>query len=104
MKSRERTGFYVAILTLAGLGVLGFGGTTARAREASPKGTANRDLLARAQALLKRAKEAGGNYTSAGGDYYFDGYLRDPVTLLALRHDIAEMVEARVRAASAKAQ
>jgi hypothetical protein len=73
MKSRGVTGSYVAILTLAGLGVLGFGGTTARARE------------------------AGGNYTGAGGEYHFNGYLRDPINLLALRHDIAEMVEALVR-------
>ena len=45
----------------------------------------------------KRAEETGGNHTGAGGDYFFDGYLRDPVNLLALRHNIAEMVEALVK-------
>jgi len=66
-------------------------------RKAAPKDAAKADVVARAEALLKRAEEAGGNYTGAGGDYYFDGYLRDPVNLLALRHNIAEMVEALVK-------
>ena len=55
--------------------------------KAAPKDAANADILA-------RAEEAGGNYTSAGGEYYFDGYLQDPARLLALRHEIAETVEA----------
>jgi len=62
--------------------------------KAAPKDAANVDILARAEALLKLAEEAGGNYTSAGGEYYFDGYLQDPTRLLSLRHEIAETVEA----------
>ena len=62
--------------------------------KAAPNSTANQDLLVRAEALLKRAEEASGNYTSAGGEYYFDRYLQEPIKLLTLRHDIAEMVEA----------
>lgn len=62
--------------------------------KAAPKDAANVVLLTRAEALLKLAEEASGNYTSAGGEYYFDGYLQDPARLLALRHEIAETVEA----------
>jgi len=65
-----------------------------RDRATKLKDAANADILARAEALLKRAEEASGNYTSAGGEYYFDGYLQDPTRLLALRHEIAETVEA----------
>jgi len=71
---------------------------------AAMKGTAKPDLLARAEALLKRAEEASGNYTSAGGEYYFDRYLQEPTKLLALRHDIAETVEALGKAISTRAQ
>jgi hypothetical protein len=42
-------------------------------------------------------RKAGGDYAGAEGDYYVDGYLRDPVNLLALRHDIAKMVEVLVK-------
>jgi len=69
----------------------------------APKGAANPVLLARAEALLKRAEEVGGNYTNAGGEYYFDGYLREPTRLLALRHDIAAALEALAKATPAKA-
>ena len=61
--------------------------------KASPTDVANPDLLARAEALLKRAEAVGGSYTGAGGEYRFDGYLQDPVALLALRHDIGETLE-----------
>jgi hypothetical protein len=53
--------------------------------------------------LLKRAEAVGGNYTSAADEYYFDGYLREPTRLLALRHEIAEVLEALAKAAPAKA-
>jgi len=72
--------------------------------KAAPKDAANVDILGRAEALLKRAEEAGGNYTSAGGEYYFDGYLQDPTRLLGLRHDIAETLEALTKVSPAKAQ
>jgi hypothetical protein len=72
-------------------------------RQAAPEGAANPDLLARAEALLKRAEEVGGNYTSAADEYYFDGYLREPTRLLALRHDIAAALEALAKATPAKA-
>ncbi len=72
--------------------------------KAAPKGTVKAELLARTEALLKQAEEAGGNYTSAGGEYYFDGYISDPTKLLALRHEIAETVEALGKAISTKAQ
>ena len=72
--------------------------------KAAPKDATKTDLLARTEALLKRAEEAGGNYTSAGGEYYFDGYVRDPIKLIALRHNIAETVEAFGKAIPAKAQ
>ena len=71
---------------------------------AAPNGAVKADMLARTEALLKRAEEAGGNYTSAGGEYYFDGYISDPTRLLALRHEIAETVEALGKAISTKAQ
>jgi hypothetical protein len=72
--------------------------------KAALKGAAKPDLLARTETLLKRAEEASGNYTSAGGEYYFDRYLQEPTKLLALRHDIAETVEALGKAISTKAQ
>jgi hypothetical protein len=62
--------------------------------KASPDAVAGRDLLDRAEGLLRRAEEAGGDYRSTGGEYYFDRYLEDPIALLSLRHDIGEMVEA----------
>jgi hypothetical protein len=46
----------------------------------------------------------GGNYTNAGEQYYFDGYISDPTNLLALRHDIAETVEAIGKAIPEKPQ
>jgi hypothetical protein len=58
------------------------------------KGAASPGLLAEAESLLRRAESAAGNYTSAGGEYYFDGYLQEPVKLLALRHEIGEMLQA----------
>jgi len=70
----------------------------------APKDAANADLLTRTEALLKRAEEASGNYTNAGDQYYFDGYIQEPVKLLALRHDIAETLEALGKAIPAKAQ
>jgi len=70
----------------------------------APKDAANADLLTRTEALLKRAEEASGNYTNAGDQYYFEGYIQEPVKLLALRHDIAETVEALGKAIPAKAQ
>ena len=72
--------------------------------KATPKGAANPKLLARAESLLRRAEAAAGNYTSAGGEYYFDGYLQEPVRLLALRHEIGETLEALAKAAPAKPQ
>jgi len=71
---------------------------------AAPEGAVKADLLARTESLLKRAEEAGGNYTNAGDQYYFEGYIQEPVKLLALRHEIAETVEALGKAAPAKAQ
>jgi len=71
---------------------------------AAPEGAVKVDLLARTESLLKQAEEAGGNYTNAGDQYYFDGYISDPTKLLALRHEIAETVEALGKAAPAKAQ
>jgi hypothetical protein len=68
----------------------------------APKNAANLDLLARTEALLKRAEEASGNYTSAGGEYYFDGYAQEPIKLLASRHEIAETLEALAKAVAAK--
>jgi hypothetical protein len=62
--------------------------------KASAKGAATPALLARAESLLRRAESAAGNYTSAGGEYYFDGYFQEPVKLLALRHEIGEMLQA----------
>ena len=61
--------------------------------EVASKGKANPGLLARAETLIKRAEVAGGNYTAAGDEYYFDGYLCEPSKLLALRHDIAATLE-----------
>jgi hypothetical protein len=72
--------------------------------KAASNGAASPDLLARAEALLRRAEAAAGNYTSAGGEYYFDGYLQEPVNLLALRHEIGETLEALAQVAPAKAQ
>jgi hypothetical protein len=69
--------------------------------KAAPKDAATADLLARAEALLQRAEQVAGNYTSAGGEYFFDGYLEEPTRLLALRHDIAETLEALARGAPA---
>ena len=57
-----------------------------------PKSESRSVFLARGEALLKRADAAGGNYIGAGGEYYFDGFLRDPIKLLALRHDIGEFL------------
>jgi len=54
--------------------------------------------------LLERAEEAGGNYTNAGDQYYFDGYISDPTKLLALRHEIAETLGALGKAIPTKAQ
>jgi hypothetical protein len=68
----------------------------------APENAANRDLLARAEALLNRAEDAGGNYTAAGGEYYFADYAQQPVELLALRRDIAETLEALGKALAAK--
>ena len=65
--------------------------------KALPRGEANPGLLARAESLLKRADAAGGSYTAAGGEYYFDGYLLDPVALLVLRHDVGDMLETLAR-------
>jgi hypothetical protein len=62
--------------------------------KASPDAARRRDLLDRAEALLRRAEEAGGSYRSTGGEYYFDGYFEEPIGLLHLRHDIAAMVVA----------
>jgi hypothetical protein len=72
--------------------------------KASQKGDANSDLFARAEALLKQAEEAGGNYTNAGDQYYFDGDLQEPTKLLALRHDIAQMLEVLARTTPSKVQ
>ena len=60
-----------------------------RVRDGDP----DSNLLSRARALLARAEAAGGNYTGAGGEYFFDGYLQEPVRLLALRHDIGELLQ-----------
>jgi len=43
-------------------------------------------------------------WRSTGGEYYFDGYVRDPTGLLSLRHEIAETLEALGKAIPAKAQ
>ena len=72
--------------------------------KAASKGVANPDLLTRAETLLHRAEAVGGSYTAAGDEYYFDGYLQEPLTLLALRHDIAETLERLVKVTSAKGQ
>ncbi|HEY3413010.1 MAG TPA: hypothetical protein VGM51_08130, partial [Armatimonadota bacterium] len=60
----------------------------------SPKSESSSAVLARGKALLKRAEAAGGSYMGAGGEYYFEGYLQDPIKLLALRHDIGEFLGA----------
>ncbi len=55
-------------------------------------------LLARTEALLKRAEAVGGSYRNAAGEsYYFDGYLLNPVELLALRHEIGELLDSITR-------
>ena len=72
--------------------------------KAASKGVANPDLLTRAETLLHRAEAVGGSYTAAGDEYYFDGYLQEPLKLLALRHDIAEMLERLAKVTSAKGQ
>jgi hypothetical protein len=72
--------------------------------KAAPKEATNPDLLARAEALLKQAQKAAGNYTNAGDQYYFDEYLRDPTELLALRHEIGETLEALGKTVSAQAK
>jgi hypothetical protein len=72
--------------------------------KAAPKVAANADLLARAEALVKRAQEAAGTYTNTGDQYYFDEYLRDPTKLLALRQEIGETLEALGKAVSAQAK
>jgi hypothetical protein len=59
----------------------------------APKTVSSFRLLARGEALLKRAEAASGKYLSAGGEYYFDDYLTNPIKLLALRHDIGELLD-----------
>jgi hypothetical protein len=54
-------------------------------------------LIDRVELLLERAEAAGGTYTAAGGEYYFDGYLEVPTRLMELRHDIAEALELLAR-------
>jgi hypothetical protein len=73
----------------------------ARLKVAS-RGAVNSSLLARTEALLKRAESAAGTYKSAGEDYFFDGYLEDPTKLLQLRHEIAETLDLITKATSAK--
>ena len=65
--------------------------------KASPTDAADGAAPWRAEAMLDRANAVGGSYIGAGGEYRFDGYLLDPVALLALRHDIGEMLEDLVR-------
>ena len=59
----------------------------------APKAAAKPGLVARAEALLRRAEAAAGSYTNAGDQFYFEGYLQEPTQLLALRHESATTLE-----------
>ena len=69
--------------------------------KAASKAAAHPDLIVQAEGLLQRAEIAGGNYTAAGDEYYFEGYQQDPTKLLSLRHDIAETLELLVKTTAA---
>ena len=43
------------------------------------------------------ARELYGGETSAGGEFFLESCLQEPVRLLALRHEIAETLESLVR-------
>ncbi len=73
------------------------------AMEAAPQGGANAPFLARAEEVLKRAEGVGGDFRPDDeGDYRFWDYLSDPVAILALRHDVGEILEALARRAPAQ--
>lgn len=62
--------------------------------KAAPGDAADANLLAQGEALLKRAEDVGGEHRSPPEDCrVFRDYLRDPIELLKLRHEIGELLE-----------